>query len=228
MRTGFSLVPASIVALLAVGPSAHLAAQADPDRAVAGGGTIPAGWQVRTELDRQSGKPAALTNVKFSAMGDGYHVTVGPAAIYWRNGDSASGNYHVVASISQVKNPAHPEAYGIFIGGRNLGDSTQAYTYFIVRAIDGKVMIRRRAGYTTRPTNVLDWTENAAVVKADTTGKATNELSILVQGGKISFMVNGKEVYSGNAADLDTRGVVGFRVNHNLDVHLGPLGIHKL
>jgi len=23
-------------------------------------------------------------------------------------------------------------------------------------------------------------------------------------------------------------GVVGYRVNHNLDVHLGPLGIHKL
>jgi len=215
------------VALLSVGQTG-LSAQADPDRAVAGGGTIPTGWHVRTELDRQTGQPAALTNVKFGAMGDGYHVTVGPAAIYWRDADTASGNYHVVATITQTKNPAHPEAYGIFIGGRNLADSAQSYTYFIVRAIDGKFMIRRRAGYAARPTNVVDWTDHAAVVKADSTGKATNELSILVQGGTARFMVNGKEVYKGNAADLDTRGVVGFRVNHNLDVHLGPLGIHKL
>jgi len=228
MRTSFPVLVPAAVAFLAMSPTLRLSAQGDPDRVVAGGGAIPPGWHVRTELDRQTGKPAALTSVKFAAMGDGYHVTVGPAAIYWRDADMASGSYHVVAAITQTKNPAHPEAYGIFIGGRNLADSTQSYTYFIVRAIDGKFMIRRRAGYAARPTNVVDWTDHAAVVKADSTGKATNELSILVQGGTVRFMVNGKEVYSGKAADLDTQGVVGFRVNHNLDVHLGPLGIHKL
>lgn len=228
MRTGSTVLPAAIAVLCTVGPTVQLSAQADPDRAVAGGGSVAAGWHVRTELDRQTGKPAPLANVKFAAMGDGYHVTVGPAAIYWRDADTASGNYHVVAAITQTKNPAHPEAYGIIVGGRNLADSTQSYTYFIVRAIDGKFMIRRRGGYTTRPTNVVDWTDHAAVVKADSTGKATNELSIEVRGDTVRFMVNGKEVYAGKAADLDTRGVVGFRVNHNLDVHLGPLGIHKL
>jgi hypothetical protein len=55
-----------------------------------------------------------------------------------------------------------------------------------------------------------------------------NELSIQVQGGKAKFMVNGKEVYTGDAANLDVNGVVGYRVNHNLDVHLGALGIHKM
>src|SRR6266540_1491991 len=228
MRPAFPVLAPAVLALLSMTATRGLSAQADPGRLVAGGGAIPPGWHVRTEPDRQTGKPAPLTNVKFGAMGDGYHVTVGPAAIYWRDADTASGNYHVVATITQTKNPAHPEAYGIFIGGRNLADSAQSYTYFIVRPIDGKFMIRRRAGYAARPTNVVDWTDHAAVVKADSTGKATNELSILVQGGTARFMVNGKEVYKGNAADLDTRGVVGFRVNHNLDVHLGPLGIHKL
>jgi hypothetical protein len=41
-------------------------------------------------------------------------------------------------------------------------------------------------------------------------------------------MVNGKEVYTGDVANLDANGVVGYRVNHNLDVHLGALGIHKM
>ena len=160
-----------------------LAAQADPDHPVAGGGPLPAGWRVRTEPNRQTGQPAPLDNVKFTSMGDGLHTTVGPAAIYWRDRDTISGTYHVVAKLAQMKNPAHPEAFGIFIGGKNLADSG---------------------------------------------GRATNELSILVQGGKAKFMVNGKEVYTGDAASLDVNGVVGYRVNHNLDVHLGPLGIHKM
>src|SRR5690242_19195579 len=209
-------------------PLEGLVAQADPDRAVAGGGAVPAGWHVRTEPNRQTGQPASLENVKFTSMGDGLHTTVGPAAIYWRDRDTISGNYHVVAKMMQMKNPAHPEAFGIFIGGKTLADSTQTYTYFLVRPIDGQYSIRRRTSYTTRPTAIVEWTPSDAVTKYDSSGRATNELSIQVQGGKAKFMVNGKEVYTADAAKLDVNGVVGYRVNHNLDVHLGPLGIHKL
>ena len=206
-----------------------LAAQgSDPDRAVAGGGVIPAGWHVRTEPNRQTGQPASLENVKFTNMGDGLHTTVGPAAIYWRDRDTISGNYHVVAKMNQMKNPAHPEAFGVFIGGKSLADSGQTYTYFLVRPIDGMYSIRRRTAYMARPTAIVEWTASDAVTKADANGSAANELSIQVQGGKAKFMVNGKEVYTGDAANLDVNGVVGYRVNHNLDVHLGPLGIHKL
>ena len=208
-----------------MGIAAPLAAQADPDRTVAGGGSFPTGWNVRTEMSRQTREPAPLANVKFAAMGDGYHVTVGPAAIYWRDRDTISGNYHIVATVTQTKNPTHPEAYGIILGGRNLADSGQTYTYLLVRG-DGMYSIRRRSSYTTRPTAIVEWTANDAVVKADSNGRAVNELSVEVRDGKAKYMVNGKEVYSGDAAGLS--GVVGYRVNHNLDVHLGPLGIHKL
>jgi hypothetical protein len=221
------LLTAAAVFLLFM-PVGRLVAQADPDHPVAGGGAIPAGWHVRTEPNRQTGQPASLENVKFASMGDGLHTTVGPAAIYWRDRDTISGSFHVVAKMTQMKNPAHPEAFGIFFGGKSLADSSQTYTYFLVRPIDGMYSIRRRASYTTRPTAVVEWTASDAVTKADTSGKATNELSVQVQGGKAKFMVNGKEVYTGDAANLDVTGVVGYRVNHNLDVHLGPLGIHKL
>jgi hypothetical protein len=63
-------------------PAAILTAQADPDRPVAGGGTFPAGWNVRTEPNRQTGQPAPLDNVKFTDMGaGGMHTTVGAIAI---------------------------------------------------------------------------------------------------------------------------------------------------
>src|SRR6266446_6715474 len=168
------LLTAAAVFLLSV---PGLAAQADPDHPVAGGGTLPAGWRVRTEPNRQTGQPASLDNVKFGAMGDGLHTTVGPAAIYWRDRDTISGTYHVVAKLSQQKNPTHPEAFGIFIGGKNLADSAQAYTYFLVRPIDGMYSIRRRSSYASRPTAVVEWTVSDAVTKSDTSGTATTELS---------------------------------------------------
>src|SRR5437016_12053261 len=132
-------------------PKQTLAAQPDPARPVAGGGNFPAGWHVRTETNRQTGQPAPLENVKFTGMGDGLHTTVGPAAIYWRDRDTISASYHVVAKLSQMKNPAHPEAFGIFIGGKNLADSGQTYTYVLVRPIHSKTSIRRRSRYSTRP-----------------------------------------------------------------------------
>jgi len=222
VSTRFVLLPV-VFALSAT----MLSAQADPDRTVAGGGSFPAGWRVRTDVSRRTGQPGDIASVKFTNMGPGgMHTTVGPAAIYWRDADTASGNYHVVTTLTQMQSTAHREGFGIFIGGKSLGDSAQTYTYFLVSPFTGEFTIRRRTGATTAA--VVDWTANPAVVKADSAGKANNELSLAVRGGKVSFLVNGKEVYAGDAAGLDTRGVVGYRVNHNLDVHLGALGIHKL
>ncbi len=193
----------------------------DPDQAVAGGGVFPSGWQVRTERSA----PAAL--VKFIAMGNGYHATMGPAAIMWRDADVATGNYHTVATFTQTKAPTHPEAYGLIFGGQHLADSAQAYTYFLVRG-DGNFSIRRRSGFANKPTAIMEWTANAAVHKADSAGAATNELAVQVNDGKASFTVNGTEVYSTAATNVDAAGIVGYRVNHNLDVHLSAIGIHKL
>ncbi|MGB7212836.1 MAG: hypothetical protein WBC97_09420 [Gemmatimonadales bacterium] len=191
----------------------------DPDKAVQGGGTLPTGWNARTDRD------APLTNVNFRTMGPGLHATMGPAAIFWQAGDTATGDFHTVATFTQEKAPMHPEAYGLFIGGSDLSAAAQRYTYLIIRG-DGKFMIKRRNGDSV--TTVVPWTENAAVIKAGADGKATNEVSMLVKGGTVSFMVNGKEVHSGSAADLDTKGIVGLRVNHNLDVHIAGFGVHHI
>ena len=51
----------------------------------------------------------------------------------WRPKDTASGNYTVSATIDQLGKPAHPEAYGIFIGGSDLSGPNQSYLYFLVR-----------------------------------------------------------------------------------------------
>src|SRR3989454_6190593 len=217
IRSAALVGPLVYVGLATPGP----AQSHDPDAKIAGGGTLPAGWHARTDKNK------SLADAKVATMGSGIHVTLGPAVILWRARDLAARNYRVVATFTQTKNPHHPEAYGLFIGGRHLADAQNRYTYFLVRG-DGKFLVKRRVAGDSTAVVTPDWTDNDAVVKADSAGQATNELSILVRGGKVTFQVNGKDVYSAPGGRLDTRGIVGYRVNHNLDVHLSALGVHKL
>jgi hypothetical protein len=211
--------PALTLTALMLGFAAGARAQADPDRQVAGGGTMPAGWHARTD------RAAPLSDVKFEIMDPGQHVTLGPAAIFWRDADTASGSYGVEATFWQFAAPRHREGFGLFIGGSSLTGANQRYTYFIV-AGTGEFLVKRRIGDSTTVISGA-WSPNAAVVKQDSAGKAKNTLTIRVANGKASFLVNGTEVYSTDAGLVDMSGVVGYRVNHNLNVHLGPLVITK-
>ena len=197
----------------------HDHAKADPDKSVTGGGTLPAGWSARTDND------APMTNVKFAPMGTGFHVTLGPATVLYRAADHANGAFHTLATFTQTRAPMHPEGYGLFVGGQSLNAPTQQYTYFLVRG-DGKYLIKRRDGANTSV--IKDWTESPAVVKADSAGKATNMLEIDNKSdpSTVTFKVNGQTVHS-MPADATTKGIVGLRVNHNLDVHVSGFALHQ-
>lgn len=186
--------------------------QADPDKKVAGGGTLPSGWKGRLDSGDKS-----LAGVKATQMGGGVHFLTGPAGIYYKPTDKATGAYETHATFTQLAPAAHPEAYGLFIGGADLDGTGQKYTYFIVRQ-DGKFMIKRRAGAQT-PT-IVDWTASAAIKKADSTGKMSNTLAIEVGRDKVRFLVNGTDVTSVDVSKVDTAGVPGLRVNHNLNLQV--------
>ena len=182
----------------------------DPDKQVAGGASVP-GWALH--LDHAgAGAP------KFVPMGGGYHVTAGPAAIYYDSTKTASGAYSVSATFTQTKAPMHPEAYGLFVGGQNLGSDAASYTYFIVRG-DGRYAIKQRSGASSVKT-LLDFAAAPALHTADSgTGKATNALRIQVAADSVHFYANEKPVIAlATSVTGPLAGVAGFRVNHNLDV----------
>lgn len=216
-------------ASLALAAGTLQAQGADPDKLVANGGVSVPGWTGR--IDPQAAKNGRkITDDKVVAMGPGFHVTSGPAAVYWNPANIASGNYTVSASFSQTKAAAHPEAYGVFLAGRDLESPNQSYLYFLVRQ-DGKYLINHRANDSTVH-KIVDWTPNAAVKAIDADGKATNALSIAVLPDKLSFMVNGVEVTTLPRSEVDragrgsgTTGIAGVRVNHNLDVHVGGFAV---
>src|SRR2546425_2176969 len=99
----------------------------DPDAKIAGGGTLPAGWHARTDKNK------SLADAKIATMGSGIHVTLGPAVILWRAPGLGAGNYPVGATVTQTKKPHHPEADGLFIGGRPLPRPPKRPHYFLVR-----------------------------------------------------------------------------------------------
>jgi hypothetical protein len=214
-RTSVYAIAAAVLASLTAMP---LIAQHknDADKAVAGG-TLPAGWKGRLD----SGGPVA--GVKLMLMGTALHFVTGPAGIYFKSADKpATGAYEAHAMFTQLALAAHPEAYGLIIGGSDLEGAGQKYTYFIIRQ-DGMFMVKRRAGNDT-PT-IMDWTESAAIKRPDASGKMANGLAIDVGKDKVRFLVNGAEVGSTGASKLDVAGIVGIRVNHNLSLMVDGFGV---
>lgn len=197
-------------------PAVTAANNSDPDRNAEGGG-IPAGFTARTDK-----ADADISGAKYTASGNDWEVTTGPAHIVYAAKDMGNGNYTASASFEQLENPAHPEAYGIFIGGQNLDQPTQKYTYFIVRGT-GELMVRVRDGAATR--EVVKWTATPDVPKADASGKAKYDLAAQVTSDAVKFSVNGKQVASVSKAGLPTDGIVGLRINHNLHVKVSPVTI---
>jgi hypothetical protein len=180
---------------------------------------LPEGWSMR--LDRAN----SPTQPKFVAMGDGFHFTSGPAAIYYNPSQLMSGDFRVTATFTQTKAPTHPEAYGLFVGGSNLDKPEQEYGYIVVRG-DGKYLIKHRAGGEVH--TIQDWTEHPKLNKQDAEGKATNTLTVESVGDKVRMLVNGEEVKSWEKSYWKADGQVGIRINHQLDVHVSNFKVEKI
>lgn len=212
----------ALAALLLSASALGAQAASDPDRPAAQGtDPVPAGWEMR--LDRANANRSTL---RFVSMGQGLHVTGGPAAIYWNPANAATGNYTAEVTFTQMKAPTHPEAYGIAWGGANLDGENQSYLYLVIRK-DGKYLVKHRAGTATH--DVQPWTEHAAIVKEDAEGKATNTLRIEVTATGSKLFANGQLLMevprTGYGATTD--GIVALRVNHNLDVHIAGFRVQR-
>jgi hypothetical protein len=199
-------------------------AKDDPTNKVAGG-AVPAGWSIR--LDEKDKTRFTANDTKFVVMGAGYHVTSGPAALYYNAANQPTGAFTAMATFGQRTAPMHPEGYGVFIGGSKIETPEQQYFYFLVRG-DGKYFLAHRAGNDVH--KIVDWTEDAAINKQNEAGATRNAVAMQVTADSVHMLANGKRVKSFAKSELhgfNTDGQVGVRVNHNLDVHIGTFEVKK-
>ncbi len=175
-------------------------------------GNLADGWSVRADA-------GAGADDKLTMEGPAFHfVTGGPPSnngTFFNPAWTATGNHTFSATFTQNVKATHPDAYGLMIGGANLADDNQTYTYFEVRQA-GQFYIATRKGAGVIA--VVPWTKNEAIKPEGPDGKQTNELSIKVDGANVIFSVNGTEVSRQPAAAVQTNGLFGFRISHRLDI----------
>ena len=201
----------AVLALLAVVP---LSAQA------------PKGWKVRVDRSTNASDPDAAGDIKFVAMGSGFHATNPQAAVFWNPANTATGNYSLKGTFKLIRTSGHSEYYGLVFGGSDLEGAGQDYLYFMVAA-DGTWLIKRRTGDST--TSVSAKTPSDAVKKPGADGTSTNALEVRVMADKIEFVVNGTVVdtipKTGQTAKTD--GIYGIRINHHLEVQVDGFALSK-
>ena len=174
-----------------------------------GGGVLPDGWKHRFDLPGMK-----LEHTRVMRHGDDLHITSGPPAIYYDPATTASGVYTVTATFTHLAKGEHREGYGPFVGGVDLDGANQQYLYFLIRQ-DGRFLVKQRVGAQTK--GLVDWTSHSAITPFGKDGRMTNALSIVVGADHVRFLVNGIEVARQPKAVV-ADGIVGLRINHQLDV----------
>lgn len=181
------------------------------------------GWNVR--LDHADGSAADLSVME---MEPGWHVTSGPAAIYWKPESTGSGAYRIEMDVFLFDPQGRREAFGLFLGGRDLESEAQRYVYFLIRD-GGQFIVKERRG-DEAPT-LIDWTRHEAIrAYAERGGEASVRNVLTVEAGAetVRFLVNGTEVATLPRSELELDGIYGFRVNHALDLHIARLEVTPL
>ena len=215
------ILPIPLLAL-ALTPSFHassrLAAQ-DLER--------PDGWQVRFDEPGASEDDLEM----FVSMPPGWHVTSGPAAIYWGPEMRASGDYRIEMEVFlfEPHQGMMREAFGLFAGGRGLDGDEIEYTYFLIRD-GGEFIVKRREG-PDAPT-IHPWSGHDAILgwddREEDAATAKNILAVEAAADEVRFFVNDVQVAALPRAELGMDGVYGFRVNHMLNLHVSRLEVTPL
>ena len=166
----------------------------------------PEGWDVSVE--------------RFVAMPPGFHIATSPSVLLYHPEATADGEFSVESEGFLFRGDS-ADAYGLFVGGRELDGDAATWTSFEV-ARDGTWVVRER-----RDGLIADVAgpESGPVATPGDEVTAKNVLGISVGASDVTFRLNGKTVTALPRSDLAVDGVVGFRVGTDLNLHLSTLTI---
>jgi len=184
-----------------------------------------AGWKIRPDRSTSASDPDGAGEIKFTAVGKGFHAVNPAAAVYWHPSNTATGTYTLKGTFTLNKPSGHNNYYGLVFGGSGLEGADQAYLDFLIGQ-NGTFIVKRRLG-DPKTEDVVGRTPSDAIRKPDAGGKSTNTLEVRVAADKVDFVVNGTSVHSAPKAGLETDGIWGIRVNHQLDVMIEDIGVTK-
>ncbi len=202
----------------------------DPYNPKDGDLVVPTDWMVRLDQPDDAvviGANADSSDIYFVNMSPGWHVTTGPAGIFYHPNSTASGNYKAQLDVYLFNPGERREAFGLIFGASDLEGPAQSYDYFLIRN-SGEYLIKRRTGDET--STLVGWTANPAIKRYTDPEESSvlNKLAIQTSDNDVAFLINDIEVTRLPRADVHTDGGVGMRVNHALNLHISDLKVESL
>ena len=223
---------------------------------VAVGAQTRDGWRMRVDKSVNAQDPDDSPNLKFVPIAGGFHITTGPAGTFWKPADRVNGDYTVKATFTLLKPSGHVNYYGLVFGGSNIEGLDQNYLYFLV-AQNGSYVVRHRAGtavYDVQERTLHDAVKQPdangrsrndvevrvvgaaisylvnGVVVLTTSRTPENSLQALL--GPLRADPGASDdtrrlINSIQQARATTDGLVGIRVNHQLDVQVEGFTVQK-
>jgi hypothetical protein len=171
-------------------------------------------FQMRVDRSTNAADPDDVADVTINAMGDGFQVITGPAAIVWQEGNTASGSYTLSATFTLQEPSGHNNYYGLFYGGGALDGERQNYMYFLIGQ-NGTYIVKHRAGNETVH-DVQGRTPHDAIRTPGDDGTSVNDLEVRVGSDQTEFVINGTVVFTAPKEGMAGRtdGIYGVRINH--------------
>jgi len=203
-----------VCTILVVGCGLAAGGLATPPHAVAQALSQPDGWEVRAE--------------RFVAMPPGFHITTSPSVLFYHPDARAEGAFEAVTEGFLFRGDS-PNAYGLFVGGRDLRADDATWTSFEI-GHDGTWVVRSRAfrgdahGFVVGD---LAGPEPGPVAVPGDETTAKNVLAVVARPDSVEFRLNGETVSTLPRAELTVDGIVGFRVGADLNLHLVSLTINS-
>ena len=188
----------TVLALLALAPTQALAQTLQ----------APEGWIARPE--------------RFVEMPPGFHITAGQGVIMYNPEATVRGEFRVESEGFLFDPHGTDGTYGLILGGRELDSDAQRYVSFEIGP-DGNFSIRRQADYESTELvggfheAIHRWTGEDAAVK--------NVLSVDAGATTVRFRINDDTVAELARTAVDPDGVIGFRIESGLNIHVSTLDI---
>jgi hypothetical protein len=188
--------------------------------------STPAGWE--WTLDAAAQHVAATDSVPtatfgFVTMAPGWHVTMGPGALLYHPRSNIDGRFALESRIVLFPGTSAAE-YGVFVGGRELGDSSRSWVAFVVRR-DGSAAVLRHTGGRTEA--LVPWTRYGGV-KPGGPETVANVLRVVLDTA-VAFRVNDSTIATLSRLQVPTTGTFGFRIGKDLNLHITTLDVtHRL
>ena len=191
---------------------------------------VPNGWEWRfdkADAEVSVSSDSESADVFFVNMTPGWHITTGPAGIYYHSDNKAEGDFTLDSKIYLFDTKGrNREAFGLFIGGKNLKSDNQSYVYFLLRNT-GEFLVKERKGSETSTIQGWAKAESMNMFTDETESSAENNFQVKVSGDTITFSLNGEVLANLEKGDLNTDGHFGFRVNHSINLHISSLILTK-